>query len=91
MLIERKDMNKEEWHIAKVLFHFLWSSENGTNTCMDYEQLEEEGISKGQVETFIEKFNLSNGLETYEKDGVEIYWDFLCSFDLKTCNFWEEE
>lgn len=88
-LIQRADMTEKEWNIAKVLFDFLWTSSNGTNTCMDYEQLEEEEITKEDVETFIEKFKLNDALETYEEDGVEIYWEFLCSFDLNTCDFFE--
>lgn len=90
-LLQRADFNEKEWHIAYVLFHFLWSSDNGTNTCMDYDQLEEEGISKTDVEAFIKKFNLDNALDIYEEDGVEIYWEFLCSFDLNTCKFFGKE
>lgn len=89
-LIERKDMSDNEWNIAKVLFWFLWNSENGTNTCMDYEQLEEENITKEDIEKFIEKFDLDDCLDIYEEDGVEIYWEFLCRFDLKTCKFFKE-
>lgn len=88
-LLQRADMNDREWLLAKVLFNFLWTSSNGTNTCMDYEQLEDEHFSKNDIETFIEKFKLDKALETYEEDGVEIYWEFLCSFDLNTCDFFE--
>lgn len=86
-LIERSDMTDKEFAIAKTLFHFLWNSNNGTNTCMDYEQLEEEHISRQEVEEFVDKFQLNDALELYEEDGVEIYWQFLCSFDLMTCDF----
>jgi len=86
-LIERSDMNDKEWHIANVLFEFLWTSSNGTNTCMDYEQLAEEDITQDDIIAFINKFNLQDDLDYYEEDGVEIYWGFLCSFDLTTCDF----
>lgn len=87
-LIERQDMTDKDWHIAKALFQFLWESSNGTNTCMDFDQLNDEGISKDDVEEFWDKFSvLKDCLDMYEDDGVEIYWQFLCSFDLTTCDF----
>ena len=92
-LIEREEFTDKEWEIAKYLFEFLWTSDNGTNTMTDQEQYEEEGITREEMEQFIDKFKFDEMgvLDMYEDGGVEIYWDYLCCFDLMTCNPWEDQ
>lgn len=91
-LITREDMTDDEYELAKELFCFLWDSDNGTNTCESYECLEDAGFTQEDVQNFIDKFELENALDLYENnnpedDGVEIYWEFLCNFDIDSCNF----
>lgn len=96
-LINKEDMSELEYTIARQLFLFLWNSENGTNTNMSYDQLLDGSITIDKIENFIKKFNLGDSLEMDEFDeenlednGIEIYWDYLCRFNFKTCNFWED-
>lgn len=99
-LHERKDFTFEEWQIAKALFNFIWTSENGTNTKMDCAEMADEGLDFAAVIKFVEKFGFDKlgVIDIYdyedgsdEDNGVEIYWDFCCCFDLKSCNFFRKE
>lgn len=85
----RSDFTDREWEIADLLFNFLWTSENGTNTCMDKDWYEEDGFSKEEIAHFIYKYQFDDAgvLEMYEDGGVEIYWDYFSCFNLKTCKF----
>jgi len=87
-LYVKDDFTEREWKIAKYLFNFLWNSENGTNTCAERDIYEDDGFTPDEMKSFVEKFG-GDGLEFID-ENVEIYWLFLCSFDLSKANVFEE-
>ena len=91
-MLDRADFTDKEWEIAKYLFHFLWDSDNGTNTCVDQDIYEEDGFTRKEMEKFMHKFVFDQAgvLDLYSDGGVEIYWDYFSCFNLMTCNFWED-
>lgn len=90
-MYNRSDFTDREWEIAKYLFHFLWNSDNGTNTCVERDIYEEDGFDPAEIKQFINDFHFEDAgvLEFYDDNGVEIYWDYFSFFNLKTCNFFE--
>lgn len=91
-MYNRSDFTDREWETAKYLFHFLWDSDNGTNTCVEKDIYEEDGFEESDFIALLEKFHFADKgvLDLYEDGGVEIYWDYFSCFNLKTCNFFED-
>ena len=95
-LIQKEDLSDREYEIAKYLFMFLWNSENGVSTGCEQDIYEDDGFTRKEMVNFVEKINNLVGEEVLEitedtsNTIIEIMWSYLCSFELKSMNFWGE-
>ena len=87
-LYRTNDFTARELEIAKYIFTFLYDSDNGCSTGIDSDVYEDDGFTKKEMKKFINKFKWKDSGLEMDDDTVNVYWDYLCWFDVRDIDMW---